>query len=223
MSNERKWSVFLCRLFLFHFCFFFVLLFYFFAIVSFVTATADKIQFQNPVRLSQINVIVPIRLKFKLYAVFIKWGSSLDFSFMGRQDIVNCWDFPSKISRKCHKRLVPKITRHDYWEMFVRTSPRDRRIRFVDFVGMILLTVFFPLPLLNCFLRVCLPTLFETVLKFFLPITTSETSDTANSNKSAPTRFSAGTMYLRKNETAVLSKICASAPNPRPRCRPTPL
>ena len=45
---------------------FFVLLFGFFAILSFVATTPDKFQFQSQVRLSQINVKVPIRLKFKL-------------------------------------------------------------------------------------------------------------------------------------------------------------
>ena len=53
-------------------CLFFALILYFFGIVGFVTTTPDKFQFQNQIRLSQINVIVPVRLKFKLYAVFIK-------------------------------------------------------------------------------------------------------------------------------------------------------
>ena len=69
MSNERNWIVFLRRLFLFYFCLFFVLLFYLFGIVSFVTTTLEKFQFQSQVRLSQIKVTVPIRLKSKLYRV----------------------------------------------------------------------------------------------------------------------------------------------------------
>ena len=104
--------------------------------------------------------------------------------------------------------------------MFVKMSLRDRLDCLVDFVGMILLC-FLPLP--ECFFRVCFPTLFAAVLKFFLPLTTSAIFGTANSNKSAPTRFAAGTIYLRKNGIAVLPITCASAPNPRPRCRPTPL
>ena len=111
MSNERNWNVFLRSLFLFCFCFFFVFLFYFFSIESFLTTTPDKFQFQSQVRLSQINVIIPMRLKFKLYAVFIEWGCRIDFLILGRQDIVNYWDIPSKTSG--NKRLVPKITRHD--------------------------------------------------------------------------------------------------------------
>ena len=75
----------------------------------------------------------------------------------------------------------------------------------------------------NCFLKVCLPTPFAAVLKFFLPLTSSAISGTANSNKSAPTRFAAGTIYLRQNGIAVLPITCASAPNPHLRCRPTPL
>ena len=90
---------------------FFVLLSYFFAIVSFVTTTLDKFQFRSQVRLSQINVLVPIRLKPKVFAVFIKIGSRIDFLFVVQQDIVNYWDFPSKTSRNCHKMLEPKSTR----------------------------------------------------------------------------------------------------------------
>ena len=93
-------------------------------------------------------------------------------------------------------------------------SLRDRLDCLVDFVGMILLAVLFLLPSPNCFFRVCFPTLFAAVLKFFLPLTTSAISGTANSNKSAPTRFAAGTIYLRKNGIAVLPITCASAPNP---------
>ena len=173
MSNDGNWSVFLRRLLHFCFCLFFVLLFYSFAIVGSVTTTPDKFQFQSQVRLSQINVIIPIRLKLKLYAVFIKWGVGIDFLFLGQQDIVNYWDFPSKTSRNCYKRLIPKITRHDEWKKIVKTSLRDRLICFADFVGMTLLAVLFLLPLLTCFVRVCLPTLFAAVFKFVLPLTTS--------------------------------------------------
>ena len=113
MSNERNWSLLFRRLFHFCFRFLFVLLFYFFGIVSFVATTPDKFQFKSQVRLSPINLIVSIRLKFILYAVFIEWGGRIDFSFMGRQDIVNYWDSSSKISGNCHKRLIPKNTRQD--------------------------------------------------------------------------------------------------------------
>ena len=127
--------------------------------------------------------------------------------------------------------------------MFVKMSLRDRLVCFADFVGTNLLALRFLLPAClpyasslpptalfhrwlpspKCFLRVCLPTLFEAVLKFFLPLTNSAISGTANSNKSAPTHFAAGTIFLRKNGIAVLSINCASAPNPRPCCRPTTL
>ena len=121
--------------------------------------------------------------------------------------------------------------------MFVKTSLRDRLICFADFVGMNLLGCRTPmapflfllpavrlrLPSPYCFLKVCLPTLFAVVLKFFLPLTTSAISGTANCNKSAPTRFAAGTIFSRENGIAVLPITCAGAPSPRPRCRPTPL
>ena len=65
---------------------------------------------------------------------------------------------------------------------------------------MTLLAVFFLLPLLKSFLRVCLPTLFAAVLKLFLPLPTFAISSTAKSNISAPTRFAAGRIKLRKRE-----------------------
>ena len=88
--------------------------------------------------------------------------------------------------------------------MFVKMSLRDRLICFSDFVGMTQLAVLFLLPLPNCFLRVYLPTFFAAVLEFFLSLTSSAISGTAKSNKSAPTRFPAGTTYLRKKRIAVL-------------------
>ena len=100
---------------------------------------------------------------------------------------------------------------------------RNRLVCFADVVGMILLAVPFLLPLLYCFLRVCLATLFATVLKFFQPLTTSVTSGTSNSKKSAPMRFAAGMIYFRKKGIAVLPITCASQPNSSPRCRSVPL
>ena len=115
MSNERNWSLLFRCLFLFCFCFFFVLLSHFFGFVGFVTTTPDKFQFQSQVRLSQIYVIVPIRLKFKLYAVFIKWVSRIDFLFMGQQDIVNYWDFPPRFAENAtkvwHRKLLDMINK----------------------------------------------------------------------------------------------------------------
>ena len=115
-------------------------------------------------------------------------------------------------------------------------SLRDRMDCLVDFVGMTLLVClpyanslppmapfFFLLPIPNCFLSVRLPTLFAADLKKFLPLITSPISGAANSNRSAPTRFVAGTIYFCRNGFAVLPITCASALNPRPRCRPTPL
>ena len=99
--------------------------------------------------------------------------------------------------------------------MFVKMSLRDRLICFADFVGMTLHPVLFLLSIPDCFLKVRHPTLFEAVLKFFLLLTTSAISCAANSNKTAPTRFAAGTIYLRKNGIEVLAITCASVPNPR--------
>ena len=100
----------------------FVLLF-FLTLVCIVTTSFEKLELQCQKRLPQINVIVPIRLKLKLYAVFIKWGSWINFLFMRRQAIVNNWDFPSKISGHRHMRLAPKIVVwHDHWKMFKKAS-----------------------------------------------------------------------------------------------------
>ena len=95
--------------------------------------------------------------------------------------------------------------------MFVKLSPRDRLDCLVDFVGMILLSF---LPLSNCFFRVCFPTHFSAVLKYFLPLITSPISGATNPNMSAPMRLAAGTIYLRKKGIAVLPITCARALNP---------
>ena len=208
----------------------FVLLFLFFTLVCIVTTSFDKFELQCQKRLSQINIIVPvpIRLKFKLYAVFIKRGSWINFFFMWGQDIVNNWDFPSKISRHCHKRLIPKIVVwHDQREMFVKMSLRDWLDCLVDFVGMILFCLLppwctptapfrlrFPSP--NCFFRVFFTTVFTAVLKYFLPLKTSPISGAANSNMSALMRFAARTTYLRKKGISVLPITRAGAPIPLP-------
>ena len=139
---------------------------------------------------------------------------------MRGQDLVNNSDFPSKISRHCHKRLVPKIFWHDQREMFVKMSLCKQLVCLVDFVGMIFLCL---LPLLNCFLRVCFPTLFAAVLKDYLPLIISPILGAANSNMSAPMRFAAWTTYLRKNRIVVHPITSARAPNPLPLCLPTPL
>ena len=143
----------------------FVLPFLFLTLVCIVTTPFVKFELQCQKRLSQINLMVLIRLKFKLYAVFIKWGSWINFLFMRGQDIVDNWDSPSKISRHCHKMLVPKIVVwHDQRELFAKLSLRDRLDRSVDFIGMILLCL---LPLPNWFFRACFPTFFAADLKDF--------------------------------------------------------
>ena len=79
-----------------------------------------------------------------------------------------------------------------------------------------------PLPSPNCFLSVCLPTLFAADTKAFLPLKTSPTPGAANTNMSAPMRFPTGTTFLRKNGIAVLPITCARAPKPLTLCLPHP-
>ena len=99
--------------------------------------------------------------------------------------------------------------------MFVKMSLRDRLIRFADFAGMTLLALLFLLPLTNCFLRVCFAplfflTLFAADFNLMRPLTTFAFSSTAKINKSASTRFAAGTKCLRIKANAVLIRTCAS-------------
>ena len=72
MSSERNWSFLLLFRFSIRSCLFFVLFLIFFGIVTFIATTFDNFQSQSRARLFKINVIVPIRLKFKLTAVFIE-------------------------------------------------------------------------------------------------------------------------------------------------------
>ena len=221
IKKKKNWSLFnlVRRRFLICFYLFFVLFVNFFAIVSFVTTTLDQSQFQNHVRPSQINVNVPIRLKFKLYAVFAEWDSRADFLFSARQDIVNFSDFRSNVSRNCNRSLLPKITRLYWWEMFVKMSLLDRLVHFVDFVGMILLALVFLLTLTKCFLRFCFPTLFAAGFQSSLALSTSAFSGTASCNKSALARLVAGTKKLRNKGITVLRITCGSPPNPILRCQ----
>ena len=113
MSTERNWSLLflLCRRrrFLIHFASSLCSFFYFFGNVSFAATTPDKFQFQSQLRLSQINVVVPIGLKFNLYAVFIKRGSRIKLLFLGRQDIVKYWTFPPRFRETVAKDWYRKL------------------------------------------------------------------------------------------------------------------
>ena len=159
---------------------------------------------------------VPIRLKFKLYAVFIEWGSRISFWFVGKQNVVNYCGFPSKVSRNRHKHFAPKNAGHDYLERFKRMSHRDRLVCFADFVGLICLHSFF------CYhyqltSRSFWSTLLQLSWNFF---TTNNICNFWHSKfqQAEPTRFAAGTIFLRKNGIAILPITFESARNPHPRC-----
>ena len=99
MSNGRNWSLFfVIRFFRTPLVTFFTLLDFFFEIlklfakVTFLTTTLDKVQFLSQARLAQFNVIIPISLKLRLCANFIKRGSEKYFFFVGGQSIVNYWN-----------------------------------------------------------------------------------------------------------------------------------
>ena len=97
--------------------------------------------------------------------------------------------------------------------MFAEKSLRDRLVCFAEFAGTSLLAVIFLQSLSNFFLKVCPPTLFAAVFNFFCPLETSAISGAANSNKSAPRSFVAGTIFIRKN---------ASSPNYLCKCTEGP-
>ena len=125
------------------------------------------------------------------------WGNRIMFLYVEQQDIVNYRDFSSKCSRSCYARLLPTYIRHDYWDIFVKVSLSDRLVGFTVLVGMTLLAVFVLLPIPNCLLKICLPTFFAPVLKYFLTPTVCAFSGTADSNGLAPNRFDADTLPLR--------------------------
>ena len=70
------------------------------------------------------------------------------------------------------------------------------------------LQCFFPLPLLDRFLKVFLPTLFTNVLKYFLPLTTSAISGALISNKSVRTRLQLGRYIYAKKEFRFPGNLC---------------
>ena len=75
--------------------------------------------FKAKKNLSQMNEALPIGLKFKRYAGFNEWGIRM-MTFCGRQNIINIWHFPYKISRCGHKSLVQKAVWRDNREMTVK-------------------------------------------------------------------------------------------------------
>ena len=156
--------------------------------VSFVTTILDKFRFQSQVHLSHLSlmdVVVPIRLKFKHYSLSSKWGSRINLSFVGWQDIFNYWVCPSEDCGNCHKRLIPKLF-DMISELCLSLNEqlflRDQLVCFAALLETLCLPAFLPyvcdstlwMPSVSCnhcqtgFLEICLPTLFAVVLKFFL-------------------------------------------------------
>ena len=107
--------------------------------------------------------------------------------------------------------------------MFVKMSLRDRLFCLADFVGKTLLAVFFFGTATQVFSQSLSSHNLCSCIEFLVPVTISAILGAAYSNKSTPTHFAAGTIYLRKNGIAVIPINCASAPNPRPRCQPVHL
>ena len=72
-----------------------VLFFLFLTLVWIVTTSFDKFKLQCQKRLSQINVLLPIRLKFKLYAVF---KSELVYCSCEDRTSSTIWTFPPRFA-----------------------------------------------------------------------------------------------------------------------------
>ena len=142
---------------------------------------------------------------------------------MGWKDKVS---FPSKFSRNCHKRLVPKTVRHDQWEMFVTLSFRHRLICFLDFVRTFLLACVTSMTTFHfCYHYPAFFSgfIFPHSLQLWWKFSTTKTSaisGTEISHKSETTCFEAGTRFHCKNGIAFLPIACAIAPNPLPRFLP---
>ena len=190
LEDLEDLSLFIHPLFFLNNLFWFtlVLFFSFLGFVCFVNATLNNLKFS---------------------AIFNQRDSRINFSAEW-QNIVNHWDIPSKLSRKCQK-MVTKIARLDQWEMFGKVSPRDQLVCLAGFVGMeplacLACTSCFPskalfrflLPLPTSFLRVCRPLIFADLLKFFPSLTNYVISGAAKSNKSEPKRFAARATHFFK-------------------------
>ena len=198
-------------------------LFYLCGFANFVFRTLDNFHFQRQVGLSQIKIMVLISLKFRLHAVFFKWGSGMSFLFVGRQGIVNYWDFTSNSSRNSWKiwygKLIEMITENYLWKCLFANN----------WLFLQILLEWLCLQSFSCrhYTAVFSELAFRSSLRlfsnFFLPLTTSAISCSATFNKSAATRFEAATKFLRKNGSGVPPKSCASARNPCPLCRPKTL
>ena len=132
---------------------------------------------------------------------------------MGQKDIVNYWELPSKISRNRHNILVTKIARHYWWKMFVGRCPCDRLVCFADAFGKTLLVVFFLLPTQQISQSLSSLTLCSCI-EIVSTFNNVWIFGAADSNKSAPSHFAAGTTCLRKNGIADLPDTCASLRNP---------
>ena len=81
----------------------------FIGFVSFLTATLDQFHFQSRKWSAQSNVKISIRFKVIFFAFFIHWVSRTNFLLVGRQDIVNYWDFPPRLPEATTKGLYRNL------------------------------------------------------------------------------------------------------------------
>ena len=125
------------------------------------------------------------------------------------------------ISLQCSQKLPQNVGTENQSTWLMRkickkdcSQPTDRFGSFCWNDSACISFLLFMLSLPNCFFGICLPALFAAVLNFFVPLTTSAISGVTKSNKSALTRFAAGTLYLRKkncNSHKYLGKCTKSA------------
>ena len=192
MSNESNCSILLllsCR-FLNCFCLIFVLLFILFGFVSFVTTTLENFQFQSQVGLSQNNIVLSIRLKIKLYTIFIEWWSRVNFlsdswTIRHRQQLM--------LSLQDFRKLPQKFGFENCSIWLIRNVCTNVSLRSTglccSFCSNDLACSPFHATTTQLSSQSLFSTLFAAALRVFLPLTTSAVSGASNSKKSAPTRF----------------------------------
>ena len=218
-SNERKWGLIELPYLLIRFCLFFLLLFNFFDIVSFVAKNLNKRHFQSQRRPSQINVVDLIGLKFKLFAI-----EKVGYIFCSGDDKASSTtglfvlDFEKRPQNFGSEIILTWLVRNVCINSTHRSTGWFRRFSWRDSAGS-----FFCCHYPTAFSEFVFPHSLKLSWVFFPPLTTSAIPGTVYSNKSALTHFAAGTTFLNKSGVEVFPTTCASAQNPRPLCRPISL
>ena len=171
--------------------------------------------------ISHIEINTSVCFKFKFNAAFIQWSTGINFLKIGWFNWFQNRNFVRNLQARICNVSITEIT-VICWSgihfSLVKISllVRRRRLIFGERFQIIRRFVGFPPP--SCLRKVFFPTSVAADLNYFVPAITFPISRAANSIKSAPTLFAAGTTYGLKNGIAVLPIVCDKAPNPLPLC-----